>query len=327
MEAFKMGNIAAGPATLERGILGSVYLLNGAPVNIPLMILRGRTEGPVLWLSAGMHGQELVGTGIIWELIRQRLDPATLRGTIAAVPLMNPLSFAGGTYFTPQDGFNLSSAFPGDGEGGLTARMARLIFEEGLQKVDYVIDLHCNPEGSMMFTYAHEPTYDQVAARGYELARAFGLTTVDRPPKPTHIPGRGMLDVCHELGKPGILVEFVPYYSINRAAVAVGVRGMLNVLKTLKMIDGEVEPQKDVLVIPGRLGILHATASKGGIVLPRVAEGVEVKKGQTVADVVDFYYEPVEEIVSPVDGWLVAWPFLNQSVGTGDLVAMYVFRQ
>ena len=327
MKPFTMGSITSKPGTLERGILGSVYLLNGAPVNIPLMVLRGQEEGPLLWLSAGMHGQELVGTGIIWELIRERLNPKSLRGTIAAVPLMNPLSFAGGTYFTPQDGFNLSSAFPGDAEGGLTARMARLIFEEGLKKVDYVVDLHCNPEGSMMFTYAHDPTFDEVTAKGYELARAFGLTTVDRPPKGSQITGRGMMDVAHELGKPGILVEFFPYYSIYPAAVRVGLRGMLNVLKALKMIDGEMEPQDEALVVPGRLGILHTTASKGGFVLPRVAAGAAVKKGQVVADVVDAYKEPVEEIVSPVDGWMVAWPFLNQSVGTGDLVAMYVFKK
>jgi hypothetical protein len=43
-----------------------------------------------------------------------------------------------------------------------------------------------------------------------------------------------------------------------------------------------------------------------------------------VGHIVDFYGDSVEEIVSPVDGWLLASPVLNQSVFSGDWLAMFV---
>ncbi len=324
MRTIEVGDLAVHPGVLGKGRLGTFHYENGAAVHIPLMVLNGAAEGPVLWLSAGMHGQELSGIGVIWELLRDRLEATTLRGAVVAVPLMNPFSFIGGTYYTPQDGLNLHAAFPGDAEGSLTERLANLIYEGGLRKCDVAIDLHCNPQNAMMFTYAFDPDDGGVGAQGYRLARAFGLTAVDVPPKPSSV-SADLQDAAYHLGIPSFLLELTPYYSIDPLAVSVGVRGVLNVMKALGMIEGEIEPQSDVLVIRGRLGITHATSNRGGFVVPGRPIGDPVKKGQVVGHVVDHYGDLVEDLVSPVDGWLLTWPFLNQSVFSGDLVAMYVY--
>lgn len=321
---MKVGNLNVSPGSIEKGCLGTFYRQDGAAVDIPLIVINGAGDGPTLWLSAGMHGQELSGVGVIWELVKERIDPAQLHGSIIAVPFMNPFSFTGGTYFTPQDGLNLHSAFPGDPEGSLTERLANLVYEEGIKKADVVIDLHCNPENAMMFVYAFDPDDQGVGKQGYELAKAFGLTTVDNGPKPPGVTA-DIQDVAYHLGIPSFLVELTPYYSISPEAVAVGVRGVLNVMKTLEMIEGEVEAQDDVLVIDGRLGISFGISSRGGLVLPETSLGERVSKGQIVGRVVDFFGDPVEEIISPVDGWMLTWPYLNQSVFSGDLVAMYVY--
>lgn len=326
MKALKVGNLEVSPGALKKGSLGTFYREDGVAVHIPLIVINGAEDGPTLWLSAGMHGQELSGVGVIWELVNERIEPSNLRGAVIAVPFMNPFSFTGGTYFTPQDGLNLHSFFPGDPEGSLTERLANLVYEEGVKKADVVIDLHCNPENAMMFTYAFDPDDEGVGKRGYELARIFGLTTVDDAPKPPGV-SADIQDAAYHLGVPSFLVELTPYYSISPQAVAVGVRGVLNVMKTLKMIEGEVEPQDEVLVIEGRLGITFGTSSRGGLVIPETSLGEAVSKGQIVGRVVDFFGDTVEEIESPVDGWMLTWPYLNQSVFSGDLVSMYVYSK
>lgn len=323
---MKVGNLEVAPGTSEKGRLGTFYREDGAAVHIPLIVVNGSEDGPILWLSAGMHGQELSGVGVIWELVNERIESSNLHGAVIAAPFMNPFSFTGGTYFTPQDGLNLHNAFPGDPEGSLTERLANLVYEQGIKKADVVIDLHCNPENAMMFTYAFDPDDQGVGLEGYQLAKAFGLTTVDDTPKPEGV-SADIQDAAYHLGKPSFLVELTPYYSISPQAVAVGVRGVLNVMKTLKMVEGEIEPQDDVLVIEGRLGITFGTSSRGGFVIPETSLGADVKKGQIVGRVVDFFGDPLEEIVSPVDGWMLTWPYLNQSVFSGDLVAMYVYAK
>jgi len=324
MKTMKVGNLEVSPGTIEKGRLGTFYREDGAAVHIPLIVVNGVEDGPILWLSAGMHGQELSGVGVIWELVNERIEPSKLHGGLIVVPFMNPFSFTGGTYFTPQDGLNLHGAFPGDPEGSLTERLANLVYEEGIKKADVVIDLHCNPENAMMFTYAFDPDDEGVGKRGYELARIFGLTTVDDAPKPSGV-FADIQDVAYHLGKPSFLVELTPYYSISPQAVAVGVRGVLNVMKTLKMVEGEIDPQDEVPVIEGRLGITFGTSSRGGFVIPETSLGEPVQKGQIVGRVVDFFGDQLEQIASPVEGWLLTWPYLNQSVFTGDLVAMYVY--
>jgi len=323
MKSLKVGNLDVPPGKVEKGSLGTFYREDGAAVDIPLIVINGAGDGPTLWLSAGMHGQELSGVGVIWELVRDKVKPASLKGAVIAVPFMNPFSFTGGTYFTPQDGLNLHSTFPGDPEGSLTERLANLVYEEGIKKADVVIDLHCNPENAMMFTYAFDPDDQGVGRKGYKLAKAFGLTTVDGKPKPEGV-SADIQDVAYHLGIPSFLVELTPYYTISPLAVSVGVRGVLNVMKSLMMIEGEIEPQVDVHVIEGRLGIVFGTTSRGGLVVPETSLGASITKGQTVGRVVDFFGDTLEEIINPVDGWMLTWPYLNH-VFTGELVAMYVY--
>jgi predicted deacylase len=324
MKDLTVGDITVAKGSKQRGKLGTFHLADGSAVTIPLMVVNGVEDGPVLWLSAAMHGQELSGIGVIWEIMNEQFDPTLLRGAVVAVPLLNPFSFTGGTYFTPQDGYNLHNAFPGDPKGGLTERMAHVIIENGIKHADVIIDLHCNPETAMMFTLAFGPDESGIGTEGHRLANSFGLTNVDRSPKSVDS-NCDMTDVAYHLGKPSFIVELTPYYSIDPRAVEIGVRGVLNVMKSLQMIDGEIEAQEGVLVIEGRLDIVFTTSNSGGFVMPDTPLGDPVEKGGVVGRVVDYFGDTVEEIRSPVDGWMLAWPFLNQSVYEGDLLAFYVY--
>ena len=118
MSEFSIGDLSVKPGERAYGKLGTFYLSDGTAVSLPLMVVRGERDGPVLWISAGMHGQEMSGIPVIWDIIKKRVDPKTLRGTVVGAPLLNPFSFNGRTYYTPEDGYNVNRVFPGD-PGGL----------------------------------------------------------------------------------------------------------------------------------------------------------------------------------------------------------------
>ena len=72
MSAFTIGDLSVKPGERAYGKLGTFYLSDGTAVSLPLMVVRGEQDGPVLWISAGMHGQEMSGIPVIWEIIKER---------------------------------------------------------------------------------------------------------------------------------------------------------------------------------------------------------------------------------------------------------------
>ena len=239
MKALSFGDISIEPGEARRGKLGSIYLFDGTRVDLPLMAVRGKLDGPVFWMSAAMHGQELSGIGVIWEIMKQHIDPNTLRGTIVAAPLLNPLSFSGGTYFTPQDGYNMDHVFPGNPKGGLTDRLVSFVVEEGIKKADYLIDFHCNPEPAICFSKTVGPIDREPGRTSMKMAEAFGISNFQEDCSPSTGVHTGTMDEAAALmGKPMIGIELIPWWRISPLMVKVGVRGTLNVLKMLGMIDG-----------------------------------------------------------------------------------------
>lgn len=328
MNTNTFGDISINPGEITQGKLGTVYLSVGTAVDIPLMVIRGEQDGPVLWLGAAMHGQEVAGIPVIWEVIKERLDPKILRGTVVGAPLLNPLSFNGGTYFTPQDGYNFNRVFPGSSTGLLTQRMANMVYEEGVKKCDYMIDFHCNTSTAMCFTIIDEPKDDTTYEKYRLMAEAFGLTIIQATfENESHRTGL-MSTSAVNLNKPIITIELTPWHLVDQKTVKVGVRGTLNVLKSLGMIDGEIELQEDVQLIEGEITRTEITCTRGGLVMEYVEVGDEIKKGQLIGQVVDVYGDPVEDIISSADGWLLAWPMVtNQAAGSGDFVAFIAYRK
>lgn len=327
MSSFRIGDLTLEPGQRAQGRLGTFYLSDGSEVGIPLMGVRGKEDGPVLWLSAAMHGQELSGIPVVWEVIKELVDPQTLRGTVVGSPLLNPFSFNGRTYFTPEDGYNVNRVFPGDADGLLTHRLANLIYEEAVKKCDFLIDFHCNVSSAMYFSIIKGSEEEEAFRESRNMADAFGVTTIEMILEhEAHRTGT-MSDEARKLGKPMLVLELIPWRMISPEAVRVGVRGTLNVMKQLGMIDGEIEPQDEIKVIGGRLSRTELNVTRGGLVSKLVDVGDPIEKGQLIGQIVNAYGEPVEDIISSVDGWLLAWPMIhNQAAGSGEHVAFLAFR-
>ena len=91
---------------------------------IPVTVVTGANEGPVLALVAGTHGSE-PSPIIALQRVRAKLNPAELTGTVIIVQIANLPSFQHRTiYRGPWDQKNLNRVFPGKADGTSSERIA-----------------------------------------------------------------------------------------------------------------------------------------------------------------------------------------------------------
>ena len=316
--------VQPGERALGKAVCGE--LPDGTAIHFPLIVVNGANDGPLLWLGAGLHGTELPGMEVIRRITRELIDPSRLRGAIIAVPLLNPFSFHHHQMLTPQDGYNLNRVFPGDQGQSLSHRLAAQIARLA-GPCDVFIDFHANPVPALQFSIIKRSNDEHVWNQSRRLAEVFGITTIElKQERERHRTGM-LTDIVQEWGKPCLVLELISWRRFEPTSLDTGVRGTLNVMKEMGMLEGSIEPQRGVPMIHGRLSRIELTANRGGLVHTLKDPGDPVREGEPIVLVRDLWGEVVEEVRSPLAGWLLAWPFLgNQAVATGDIMAFIAYR-
>ena len=328
-DMLSVGDLQVAPGSIQFGRLVPGKLAWSQELAVPLIVANGAHDGPRLWLSSAIHGPEATGTEVIRRVIREELQPDSLRGSIIAVPIANPLAFQAASYETPDDALNLNRIFPGTPHDTITHRLAHSLFQE-VKRCDFVIDMHANPVPAMHFAIvAHTPDA-AVVQRSFEIGRQFGVTTRlmkgSEEDQPSGQRLGSLVECAAAEGISGIIAEMLYWYRIDPLSVEVGVRGVLNVMKALGMIDGQIEKQP-IPVIEGELAGEVIGCQEGGLVYFTKDAGDPVREGDIVAFLRDPYGNVVEEIKAPVTGWISAYPLpKNQAALSGDDIAYFVYH-
>lgn len=273
--ASRQGDFTLGGTAVPLGETAEMRLkvaesYTAEPVSVPVTVVRGG-PGPTLFVTATVHGDELNGVGILRGLLNDT-DFSGLRGTLIAVPVVNVPGFLNQDRRLP-DRRDLNRSFPGRPAGSLTARLADTLFREVIRKSDFGIDLH---------TAGGERTnYPQVRADlsnpgVTELAQAFGC--------PLMIDGAGpegsLRRVAVEAGVPTVVYEAGSPRRLEKPFISVGIAGVLNVLRHLKMMPGEPASPPLRFAI-GRTHWVRARA--GGILDLKVDLGQPLRRGQSIS--------------------------------------------
>lgn len=325
-DVIQVGDITCDPGQLAKGRIRYGYDRDGSECALPVLVLNGAGAGPTVYLGALVHGSEQAGVEVIRRVLREQVQPEQLGGAIIAVPVQNPHAFKASSYHSPEDGLNANRIFPGDATESLTSRAVAAAWTEAVTQSDYVLDLHCNARDSILFNFVRTgPT--AAGKKSVELSRAHGFTTIVSHAK-RHGFGfeerlTGLLaDAALAAGKPSLTVELTPTHNWEEPALAGGTRGVLNVLRHLGMLDGEVEPQADLPIIGQVLGPqLRVTPQRGGFLYPVADVGDWVTAGQTVLLLRDPWGDVIEEIASPADGYVLSYPHHgNHAAASGDTV-------
>ena len=140
-EPFSLGSLQAKPGEL---VTGELIVDEGIDEGtfIPITIIHGMNPGPVLTLTAGIHGTEYVPVIALLEIMK-KVDPKELSGTLIMVNVANIPAFLNrSVYLSAIDQKNLNRIFPGKEDGTVSERIAFTLFNEVILKSDYYIDLH-----------------------------------------------------------------------------------------------------------------------------------------------------------------------------------------
>ena len=285
---------------------------DGTDAALTLHRITGGGDGPTVGISAAVHGNENTGSQVVRELFGT-LRSAPLAGSILLLPVANPRAFAANKRYTPVDELNLNRHFPGSNDGWFTEHLAAAITGEFLEKIDLHIDLHSGTD---------RPTVDYVYIMNDErLSRAFGSRVLYRPKpdvggtvysgttKDVTVGRRGIPSVVVELG--GGIVDQGPY-------VRRGVAGVLDILRTAGVLEGDPAPPPEQTVVGG-IEIVRP-AYGGWLETEAPPLGEPIAGGAVLGRVVSPYtFEELEVIRSPVSRGIMILSHLTRNlVEPGD---------
>lgn len=289
LKSLDVGALPRG--ALTRAVVPLVHDGLGQPVRIPVLVARGQKDGPVLGLTAALHGNELNGIPVIHRLVR-RLDLRRLRGTVVAVLVANVPGFHR-EWRGYADAKDLNHLFPGEPEGHAASVYAHRLLDRVVRHVDRLVDLHTASRGRVNSLYVRADMKDPTVARMAYLQRP--QIIVHNPPRDPTLRGQAAV-----LGIPAITVEignpqrFHGEY-VKRATT--GLRALLSEMEMLPPRSLDLGPEP---VICARSHWIYT--QHGGLleVLPKVAQPIEA--GQTLARIRDIYGDEVATYEAPEDG-------------------------
>jgi predicted deacylase len=236
-----------------------------------------------------------------------------LQGTLLVVPVQNPLAFQvqhryflGHMLKSPMDQNPADpwASFPGDPNGNLAALIAHVLFDQFMRHAHYMIDIHTPTTGGRYAPFAFLPPTrcGRAVVEAEKLACAFGADYILANDKGMYVGDKNPHTIMAERGVPAFGIEIGEGGRLDEADVAVGLRGLLNVLKQIRMLSGPVDTFGRRTVIR-TMQVTRAT--RGGILHLRAQLNDDVNQGQHIASVISPFGEVLEEIHSVHSGPVV----------------------
>ncbi|MBZ0112981.1 MAG: succinylglutamate desuccinylase/aspartoacylase family protein [Thermoanaerobaculia bacterium] len=267
--------------------------MSGTPVALPVLVVHGRKDGPAVWLTAAVHGDELCGIEIIRRVL-EVVRPSSMAGTVIAVPVVNIHGFNRGDRYLP-DRRDLNRSFPGSARGSLASRIAHLMMTEVIARCSAGIDLHTGSD--------HRTNLPQIRAdlddpSTLELARVFAA------PVAIHSRTRdgSLRQAATEAGSVVLLYEAGEADRFDEQALQAGTEGVLRVLSHLGVISSApVEPEPVFLSRSTK----WLRAPKSGILHLEVGLGDEVSKGEKVATFYDPFGKRLARVTARASGIVI----------------------
>lgn len=293
MKTFEIAGMKVRPGHRKDLKIRISEFYTATPVFIPVTVLHGTEPGPVLYVTAAIHGDEINGIEIVRQM-RTAIDPKKLRGTVILVLIANPIAFLTMTRDLP-DGRDLNRFFPGRDRGSMASHIADAIFTKIVKISDYGVDLHTAAATRTNLPHVRADMKSPVLRR---LAAAFGSEVV------FDMPGEeGMLRrAATQAGIPTVVFEAGEPLKFQKNIIRQGVTGLRNLLADLKMVAFErTSPAFQIVVTDYR----WIRAEKGGILNLHVKPGDIIEKGDTIAVNTKPFGTEVSRLEAPYTGLVV----------------------
>ena len=293
-EPITIGKTVVAPGKSASINLPVAQLYTGTSLSMPVKVICGRQAGPVLFVSAAIHGDELNGVEVIRRLLKSKLL-RSIRGTLIAVPVVNVHGFLAQSRYLP-DRRDLNRSFPGSPKGSIAARTADTFMTQIVSQADCGIDLHTGAINRGNLPQIRANLDD---ARTRELAMEFGAPVILN----SSIRDGSLRACAAEQGFPLLVYEAGEALRFDDVCIRAGLRGVIKVMRHLGMLPRTKATKPITPVIASATSWVRAPAS--GIVTQKVSLGTRVAEGQRLALLGDPLGEDQEVVAAPFDGIVI----------------------
>jgi hypothetical protein len=263
-------------------------------------------HGPVVWLTACIHGDEVTGIVTIQEVFKKIRKQNLQRGSVYAFPLMNPIGFETGSRNITLSREDLNRSFPGNKNGSLAERIAEKIFTTIRQtSPNLVMDLHNDWMKSIPYVLI-DPQPDSANNQAYEQAKIIAEKSGFMVVQETAEVERSLSYSLLQHNIPALTIELGESYVVNEKNVEYGVKSILTILDHLGMImiTNEIfnfQLPNEFTKKPLKFSF-GPVISKSGIIRFLSKPGDIVKSGQTVAKIYNTFGKLQDTVRCANDG-------------------------
>jgi predicted deacylase len=264
-------------------------------VNMPVHVVHGRRPGPVLLVSAAVHGDEINGVEIIRRLLTHKSIDRN-KGTLIAIPVVNVYGFVSKSRYLP-DRRDLNRSFPGSENGSMASRLANVLMTQILPHTTHIIDLHTGA--------VNRENLPQIRAKLLgnpqleTLAKAFGVPVILN----AEFLENSFRAAAFDRGIGVLLYEAGEALRFDEVSIRAGVRGVLQVMIELDMRPRNKRPRKVDSMVANTSRWVRAGQS--GILRSLVATGTKVQEGDLLAYINNPLGENTEQLTSPIAGIII----------------------
>ncbi|MFC7096754.1 succinylglutamate desuccinylase/aspartoacylase family protein [Halobaculum marinum] len=330
-DTLAVGTASADPGERDDGWIDATPLPTGGSERLPVTVVNGAADGPVLWVTGGVHGDEATGVAVAQDAAAT-LAPVVddLAGAVVVAPVVNPAGLRRNERTSYYGGDDPNRYFP-DTERDRSRppetqeRIDTRLFEALSDSADLLVDCHTAQVGSMPFTirdrvlYGEERTEEEAEALAEDLDRlasALGLPVLTEYPAEEYVEQALQRSTAgaalNTAGIPAITAELGGHSVVEEDARAAGVAGICAVAVEFGLLDavpagvgaaGEGVPDAPVDYPVRRF--VGPRVETAGLVRHRLAVGDAVEEGDAVADVVTPHGEVVATVESEHDGYVI----------------------
>jgi predicted deacylase len=281
------------PGTATRLAWSTTGTMSGLATPTPVMVIKGKTPGKTMCMTAAVHGDELNGIEIVRRVMYD-IDPEKLTGNIIGVPIVNLQGFQRGSRYLP-DRRDLNRYFPGEAKGSLASRIASSLFSEVIVHCDFLVDMHT---GSLRRTNMPQIRADIRHEKVADLTEGFGKVVVIHS---TGSPGMLRFAAVAQ-GIPAVTLEVGESLRIQEEQIAIGVSSINRLLEHQGMYSrlftwGKPEP------IYYKSSWIRAES--GGILFSKKKQGDMVMVGEMLGTITDPITNETSDILSTVNGRII----------------------
>jgi len=271
---------------------------------MPISIIKGKKEGPVFTIVAGVHGFEYPPIIGIQELLGE-IDIDSLNGTLIIIPLANTASFFSRTSIVnPNDQVNLNGAFPGKSNGSVTQKIAHFITTNIIPESDVFLDVHGGGVNEDLIPFAlfyDNGNYPEQTKKARKLSEVSGFEYIVSYPFTIKDdePAKYVFKQASQDGKVALSFESGKLGNVQNDAVRLIKKGVYNILFEMKMYDMRTQPSPNLIQLNNQT---YIKSKKNGIFYSQHKAGDSVKEGDIVGYITNEFGEKLEEYKAHTSG-------------------------